>query len=54
MVLAFCYSIFYNNEVLHTNVRWTGIRFKELIATYGYRGDSRGLLEGLLESLIGI
>ena len=34
----------HENDVSHANARWTSIGFKELIATYGCRGDLRGLL----------
>ena len=35
----------HENDISHTNTRWTSIRFKELIAIYGCCGDSRGLLK---------
>ena len=35
----------HENNVLHANARWASIRFEELIATYGCRGDLRGLLK---------
>jgi hypothetical protein len=37
----------HENDVSHANARWASIRFEELIATYGCRGDLRGLLESL-------
>ena len=39
--MGFCHD----NDVSYANARQTSIRFEELIATYGYRGESRGLLE---------
>jgi hypothetical protein len=35
----------HEDDVSHANARWTSIRFEELIATYGCRGDQGGLLE---------
>ena len=35
----------HENDVSHANARWASIRFEELIATYGCRGGSRGLLK---------
>ena len=43
IVLKRCHK----DDILYTNARWTSIRFVELIATYGCRGDSKGLLESL-------
>ena len=42
----------YKNNISHANARWTSIRFKELIATYGYHRDSRGLLENSIGILL--
>ena len=43
---------YYENDILYANARWASIRFEELIAIYGCRGDLRGLLKSNINTAV--